>query len=173
MQLDETNCEILNILQTDCRTSLSNIARKVDLSVDSVKKRINKMKEQGYYYPKIQIRPRHIGFPIIVEAKIKLKDFAEQDLKDFVDYLTKHPRVSEIFAMSGEDDFSIVLLATDHEDLAAISDQIRNKFKQIIQDWRESLTKVVHKFEQYDLHQLMKSKTSPKEGGMLQYQSKK
>ena len=42
-QIDEKDCKILNLLQEDCRMSLTNIAKEIGLSVDSTKKRINKL----------------------------------------------------------------------------------------------------------------------------------
>lgn len=158
IKFDEKNCKILNLLQEDCRISLTEIAKKVNLSVDSVKKRIVKLKREGIFYPKIQLRPRHFGFPYIVDIKIKLHNYNDKKIKDFVDYLNNHPRVAELLSISGEWDYTVVIIAKDHEDLGVIGDKIRNKFGDLINDWSESLTKVVYKFEKYDMLKLMGQK---------------
>ena len=152
--LDEKNCQILNILQEDCRISLTELAKKVGLSVDSVKKRVAKLKENGIFYPKIQIRPRQIGYPIIVDVKIKLRDYDDKKINEFLDYAVSHPRIPEVFSISGEWDFTLVIIAKDHEDLGEITDEIRKRFGGIISDWSESLTKIAYKFEKYDLLKL-------------------
>lgn len=148
---DETNCRILNLLQEDCRMSLTDMAAKVGLSVDSTRKRLAKLKTAGYFFPKIQLRPRHFGYPYIVDVKVTLRNHTEQDAKAFVDYLMKHPRVAELFALSGTWDYTIVLIAKDHEDLATVSGEIRGRFAKIIDSWTESLTTIAYKFETYDL----------------------
>lgn len=153
-KLDEINCHIMNLLQVDCRMSLTEIAKKVGLSVDSVKKRIDKMKKHGYYHPKVQIRPRILGYPYIVDIKAKLHNLNSNNKKEFIDYLMNHPRVAELISISGRWDFTIVLIAKDHEELGELTGKIRDKFGDIISDWSESLTTIVHKFEKYDLIKL-------------------
>lgn len=156
MKLDEKNCQILTILSNNCRTSLSSIAKEVNLSVDSVKKRIKKMHENSIFFPTIQLRPRHFGYPNIVEIKIKLRNFTKDQYDEFVNHMINHPRITEAFALSGDFDFSITVLSKDHEDLAEICGEIRNKFSSIISDWKELLTTVVYKFEKYDIQKLVK-----------------
>ena len=71
-KLNEKDCEILNLLQINCRMSLTEIAKRVNLSIDSVNKRIKKMQKNKIYWPKIQLRPRNFGFMNIIDVKIKL-----------------------------------------------------------------------------------------------------
>ncbi|MFC1754032.1 Lrp/AsnC family transcriptional regulator [Thermoproteota archaeon] len=153
--LDEKNCQILNLLQQDCRMSLTKISKEVGLSIDSVKKRIKKMIKDDIFYPKIQLRPRNFGFKNIVDIKIKLHDYTDGDINEFVEFLVKHSRVAEIFTVSGEWDFTLVIIAKDAEDLGSVSESIRNRFNRIIESWSESLTTRAYKFEDYDMKKLM------------------
>lgn len=155
IKLDEKDCQILNLLQEDCRMSLTKISKKVGLSIDSVKKRINKMIKNDIFFPKIQLRPRNFGFSNIVDIKIKLHNYSDQDINKFVKYLREHPNVAEIFSISGQWDFSIVVIAKDAIDLGMVVQSIRNKFNRIISDWTESLTTCVYKFEDYDMLKVM------------------
>ena len=139
--------------------SLTEISKKVGMSVDSVKNRIDKMLSEDIFYPKIQLRPRHFGFPNMVEIKIKLRNYNDADIKHFIEYLKKSPFVTEIFSVSGAQDFSIVLMDKNAEELGMLTDTIRKKFKDIINEWSESLTKFVYKFEDYDMLTLMGYKT--------------
>ena len=154
MDLDEKNRMILNLLQKDCRMPLTAIAEQISLSVDSIKKRIDKMVQQNIFFPKIQLRPRNFGFKHIVDVKIKLHNTTEQSQKDFIQYLTQHPRVAELFTISGEWDISLVFISKDNADLAMVKNEIRNKFGGIINDWTESITLQAHKFEEYDMLKL-------------------
>jgi len=162
VKLDEKNCLILNLLQEDCRTSLTKIAKHVGLSVDSIKKRIKKMIKDEVFEPKIQLKPRHFGFGNIVDIRIKLHNYNNQDIKRFIEYLRENPNIAEIFSFSGEWDFSIVILAKSAEDLGLISRSIRDKFSKIINTWSESLTTFTYKFENYDMLKLMGYKKDDK-----------
>jgi len=158
--IDTIDCEILNLLQIDCRMSLTKIAEHVDLSIDSVKKRVQKMQENKIFWPRIQIRPRNFGFNNIVEVKISLEYKSAKRVKEFILYLRKHPRIAEIFSISGKWDFSIVIIAKDAIDLGKISSEIRYKFGNMIRSWTESLTTNSYKFELYDMRKLMDYETT-------------
>ena len=93
--------------------SLTKIAKKVGLSVDSVTKRINNMIRDDIFYPQIQLRPRNFGFKNIVNIKIKLYNYTEQELERFISDLQKDLNVTEIFRESGEWDFAITMIAKD------------------------------------------------------------
>lgn len=153
-EFDEKDLHILNLLQEDARMSLTNIAKRIGTSVDTARSRLIKLQEKGVFFQKIQIRPRQLGYPYIVDVKIKLHNYDSKKIAGFIAYLEEHPRVAELFSISGEWDYTIVIIAEDHEDLARIGDEIRKKFSFIIKDWQESLTKVAYKFERYDLFKL-------------------
>lgn len=157
MVLDKKDALILNMLQEDCRVSFTKMAREVGLSIDSVKKRVQKLKRNNVFFPKIQLRPRNFGYNHVVDIKVKLRNYSDQDIKSFVTYLMDHPRVVEIFSVAGEWDFSLVIIAKDGEDLAQLTDNIRNKFLSIIWSWAESLTTVAYKFEIYDMLKLVEN----------------
>ena len=156
--LDKKNCEILNLLQQNCRMSLTKIATTVDLSVDAVKKRIKWMISHDIFYPRIQLRPRNFGFKHIVDVKIKLHNTTDEDVAQFIGYLLQHPRVAEAFTISGEWDVSIVFISKDNTDLSKVKQEIRNKFGKIINEWSESITLQAHKFEEYDMLKLLEEK---------------
>ena len=165
--LDQKDCLILNLLQENCRASLTEIAEKVGLSIDSIKKRIDHLAEDGIFFPKIQLRPRHFGFENIIDIRIKLHNYTEKELSDFIKYLKQHPRVSEVFSLSGEWNFAIVILSKDFSDLGKVTGEIRTKFAKIISEWSESLTTAVHKFEIYDM---LKLKEYEAQGGHEKWQ---
>ncbi len=161
MELDEKNCIILDLLQKNCRMPLTAIAKEVGLSVDSTKKRIEKMLRDDVFFPKVQLRPRNFGFKNVVEVKIKFYNTTKEQLDKFIIFLTKHSRVVEIFSISGEYDMTIVIVARDAIEQGRITEDIRNRFGQIIRDWNESLTIKAYKFENYDMRALMKKEEFP------------
>lgn len=153
--LDEIDCEILNLLQINCRMSFTEISKQVGKSVDTVKNRIERMLENNIFWPKIQIRPRKLGFNNIVEVKVRLQFSSKEKVEEILTYLRQHPRIVEIFAISGKWDFSLVIIAKDALDLGNITSEIRYRFGDMIRVWTESLTTNSYKFEYYDMCALM------------------
>ncbi len=153
--LDKLDRELLMFLQEDCRMSLTDMAKRLDRSVDAVRKRLDKLRRMQVFKPQVQIRPRALGFPVIVDVKIKLRDYDERRVEAFISHLMGHERVAELFSLSGEWDFTAVIVAKDHEDLGEVTGGIRKRFPGMIGDWSESLTKIAYKFERYDLHKLL------------------
>ncbi len=154
-ELDKKDCVILNLLQEDCRMSLTDISKKVGLSIDSVKKRINRMIKDKIFFSKIQLRPRNFGFCNITDVRIKLHNYNGEDYERFREYLKNNPCIAEIISISGPWDISIVITAKDALHLGKITREIRNEFNKIIENWTESLTTGVCKFENYDMVKLM------------------
>jgi DNA-binding Lrp family transcriptional regulator len=156
MKLDEKDAIILNALQENCRFSLTKIARKANLSIDSTKKRINKLIKGNAFHPRIILRPRNFGYPNVMDVRIKLKNTTKENVNQFIEYLKKHPRVTEIFEIAGEWDMAITIISKDAIDFGKVTEEIRYKFGKIISTWTESLTIKCFKFESYDMENLIK-----------------
>lgn len=154
MELDATNRRILTLLQMNCRMSLTDIGKDVGLSVDSVKKRIDRMVRNDIFFPRIQLRPRNFGYKNVVEIKIKLCEATREEKRELIAHLLKEPHVTEIFEVAGAWDLTIVVIAKDAQHLGRITNPIKNRFNRIVADWTESLTMSAYKFETYDLLKL-------------------
>ena len=152
--LDKKDRDILMILQTNSRETLTNIAKKVKLSIDSVNNRIKEMQRKGIFDFSIFIEPRSIGYPLIADIKIKLKNITEKDRSNFIAYLREHPQVIELLSVLGDFDLTCVLIAKDTSELEKLSTEIREKYSPLIADWKGILVLKSHKFEQYDLTKL-------------------
>ena len=152
--LDKKDREILMILQENSRESLTNIAKKVHLSIDSVNKRIKEMQRKGIFdFSMLNIDPRTIGFPLVADIKIKLHNIKEKEKNSFIGYLKEHPRVIDLFSIMGDYDITCVLIAKDTNELEKISLEIRQKYSSLIADWRSVLVLKTHKFEHFDLRE--------------------
>lgn len=149
--LDDKDRQILMILQDNGREQLKKIAESVGLSIDSVHKRIKEMQKKGIFDITTSINPRVIGFPLIADIKIRLKNAGESERNEFIKYLQKHPRCTDLLGIMGEYDFTCVLVATDSEDLDDISTEIRYKFRDIIDEWKSILVLKTYKFDTYTL----------------------
>ncbi len=149
--LDEKDKKILMALQHNGRDTLKNISKKVNLTIDTTHKRIKEMKRKGVFYSTILIDPRVIGYPLIADIKIKLKNVSTEEREKFIKYLQNHKRCTELLAVMGDYDFTCVLIAKDSEELETMSTKIRQKFKELILEWKGLLVLKTYKFEYYDL----------------------
>lgn len=152
--LDKTDCQILNILEDNCRESLTVISKKVGLSIDSVKKRLNRLQENKIFHSKIQLRPPYFGFSNVVDVKIILNSHDNNTVNRLISYLQNNPRVVEIFRISGNWDLSIVIISKDSADYCQLVSQIKKEFGFLFSSWVESTTLDSYKFEKYDLVKL-------------------
>src|SRR5659263_753135 len=60
--MDETDIKILELLQQDGRMDDVEIARKIVISHDTVKRRRNKLEDAGYIKIQPNIKPRKLGY---------------------------------------------------------------------------------------------------------------
>src|SRR3989338_2801941 len=151
--LNEKDRLILMILQKNARESLTHIAKQVGLSIDSVNKRIKEMQRKKIFEFWTAIDPKAIGFPLTIDIKIKLQNITEDAKNQFINHLKNHPRVIDLFSTVGDTDITCVFIAKNAPEFEKISTEIRQKFSNIIADWRGILVLKVHKLEFYDLNQ--------------------
>jgi len=149
MKIDKKDKIILFELHKNPRISLTLLAKKAGLSIDSTKKRMDKMLRSSIFRPISLIRHRNCGFKNVVNVMIKLQNINTEKYNRFIEFLRKHDRVTEIFSVSGEWDLSIVFIAKDAIDQDDVAKQIRHRFGDIIQSWSESLTTKCYKFEEH------------------------
>lgn len=147
--LDGKDKMLLELLQKNGRESLTVLARKLNLSIDSTHKRIKKLKEAGIIDFGIFIDPKKLGYDLVVNVRIKLHNVSEEELEKFVSFLKAHKNVIELITTLGDYDITCVIIAANTEELETISRHIRQKFRELISDWNSVINLKVHKFEEY------------------------
>ena len=152
VSLDEKDKQILRELQRDGRVSLTSLAKKLDVAIDTVKARIERMKKTKILHVGAFIEPRIIGYPLVADVKIKLNNNSQEQTEAFISFLRSHARVIDLLSLMGDYDFTCALIAKSTEDLDKVSQEIRQKFKGIIADWRGFLILKTYKFEEYTLN---------------------
>ena len=150
--LDDKDKKILMMLQENGRVSLKKISEKVKLSSDTVHQRIKEMQRKEIMKVTTSITPWEIGFPMVADVKIRLKDAGEKERDEFIKSLQRHPRCTDLIAIMGEYDFTCVLIAKNSADLEKLSTGIRLRFKDIINEWKSNLVLKTYKFDTYDLN---------------------
>ncbi|MGQ4554986.1 AsnC family transcriptional regulator [Halobellus sp. GM3] len=111
MELDETDRQILRVLQADARTPFSEIARRIEMSSATVHDRVGRMEDAGViegYHAKVDPRAVGLGASAIVGLRI------EQGVEDdALERLREIEGVREIHLATGEWDVILRVYAED------------------------------------------------------------
>ena len=103
--LDTIDLQIIEMLQSDARTPLKEIAASVFISSPAVSTRIERLKEEGYIRGfHAQVDPELLGYHI--KAFINL-DMSPEDKPKFLEYINECPNVIECNCVTG--DYSMIL----------------------------------------------------------------
>ena len=119
--LDARNIELLRLLRSDPRMSISALARRVGMSAPAIRERIQRLEEAGVITGyRLEISPRALGYPIAAFVRIrpmpgKLPKIAE---------LAAHmPQVVECHRITGEDCFILKVYLETLDSLDHILDK--------------------------------------------------
>ena len=115
MELDETDREILRILQEDARTPFSEIARRIDMSSATVHDRVNRMKEEGViagYHAEVD--PKALGYDVSAVIGFRVEQGSETEV---LDRLSDVDGMQEIHLTTGNWDVIAKVYASDADEL--------------------------------------------------------
>lgn len=150
--MDGKDKQLLRLLQKNGREQLKVLGKKIGLSIDSTKKRIEKLKNKGIIGRfGIFINPKAMGYDVVAVNKIKLSNVTSEERKKFISYLVEHPNCIELIAISGDYDFTCVLISETTTSFNELMYGIRERFKNIISGWESSFNLEIYKFEEYTL----------------------
>ena len=114
LQLDATDWRILRELQRAGRISNVELASRVGLSPPPCLRRVQALEKSGVISGyRAQLDAAKLGFEVAVFAFVGLKSQADTELKAFEVLIAAWPLVREAFAISGEADFLLKLVARD------------------------------------------------------------
>ena len=115
MELDETDREILRILQADARTPFSEVARRIDMSSATVHDRVGRLEESGViqgYHAKLDPKAIDLGISAIIGLRVE--QGREQDT---LERLQEIEGVQEVHLTTGEWDVMGRVYAEDADAL--------------------------------------------------------
>ena len=116
ISLDELDRRILRVLQQDGRLAVTLLADQVGLSATPCLRRIRRMEVAGVIsrYAAV-VEPARVGLPIQAFVQVALSSHAEEVANAFHKALASRPEVVAAYAMSGEMDYLLHVLAADFE----------------------------------------------------------
>ena len=125
MDINETDKMILRLLQVDARMRLETIATEVSSSVATVQRRIKAMKEAGIIVREtVVISPKATGFSMSFLILVELEHERIDQIDAFKRKMKSNPRIQQCYYITGEADFSLIVLARDMEDLQELTQHL-------------------------------------------------
>jgi len=107
--------QIIELLQKDARMPLSKIAKKVGLSENTIKNRIEKLKKEGYIHDfALLLNPKKFGKNVIAILMIST-ELAKT--KECNKKLKRFPQIINLYFTTGEYSIIAIGLFDDEEDL--------------------------------------------------------
>lgn len=119
--LDALDRAILTALLTDGRRSQVELAEHVPLSATAIARRIRTLEERGVISGyQAQVSKSALGLTMMAIVQISLKSQNEELLAAFEKAAAAAPSIISCHMMSGEDDYTITVLARDLADFERI-----------------------------------------------------
>ena len=115
--MDKIDRKILQVLQTDARTSLQDIGQAVGLSPSPCWGRIRKLEEAGVIEGyTVRLNPPALGLNETVLVQVTLDSHSDNTLEKFGETLAAIPEVVEALLVSGEYDYLLKVAVRDTRD---------------------------------------------------------
>jgi Lrp/AsnC family leucine-responsive transcriptional regulator len=113
--MDRIDFQILNILQENSRTTLSEISKKINLSIPATSERIKKLEDSETIEKfTIKINRSKSGYKLLTIILVNIND--TQHINNFRNEIIKYREVIECHHLAGEYDYMLkVLLKDTHE----------------------------------------------------------
>jgi Lrp/AsnC family leucine-responsive transcriptional regulator len=117
--LDSIDLKILRILQREGRIATTDLAEQVGLSATPCARRLKRLEDDGYirgYHAVLD--PKKVGCGLQAFINIRLGDHAEKTVAAFQAALLRRPEVVAVYAITGNSDFLIHVMAADLDNLS-------------------------------------------------------
>jgi DNA-binding Lrp family transcriptional regulator len=122
LELDPLDLKILARYQRDTRVPARSIGKTVGLSAAAVQRRLKRMRDGGVIVAEVaQLAPECVGYPTTCLVGVRLERESRAENTRFKLTMSRHPQVQQCYAVTGEVDFMLVVLARDMQDFDAFT----------------------------------------------------
>ena len=123
--MDLIDIKILEVLQENARVSISDLSKKVNLSLSAVSERLKKL-ENSKIISKytVILEPKLMGEDLSVIISIGLE--STSDTQSFLDFVQSEPEILECHYITGEYDYMLKVTTTNTHTLEMIMNRIKS-----------------------------------------------
>lgn len=114
IELDHIDRRILTALQAEGRLPMVDLAERVGLSPTPCQRRVKRLEEEGVIdrYAAL-VSPPALGLALQAMVQVTLEDHSEKTVEAFEAAIRARPEVVACYAMTGDMDFLLHVLAAD------------------------------------------------------------
>jgi len=145
IKLDAKDRKILSELDMNARESMSQIAKKVRLSKETVNYRIKQMEEKGIisgYYTAIDLSKLSY---IFYRVWLRFQNTTEEKEREIMNFCKKHPSIGWVYTVDGAYDIVFAVYAKSIHEIENFCDEFAGKYGIYISDRMTSIaTKIWH-----------------------------
>ncbi|PVZ11396.1 MULTISPECIES: Lrp/AsnC family transcriptional regulator [unclassified Pseudomonas] len=114
--LDSVDLQILSIMQSDCRTTLSKLSEKIALSETPCWRRLKRLEDDGYIKRYQAILDKHVlGFDITAFIQLSVDSHTPECTRELEQRLIASPEVMALYNVTGDFDFMIQIVCPTME----------------------------------------------------------
>lgn len=116
MALDKLDRELLNVLQEDAGLTADQLAERFPLSSSAIQRRIRRLRDTRVIQRDIAvIDPKRVGRPTTFIVSVIVERETTDRLAAFRRWLNNEPHVQQVFYVTGDTDYLLVVVAPDAE----------------------------------------------------------
>ena len=117
-QLDSYDLRLLDALQTDDNCSLTDVSKRVSLSISQCSRRISRLKEQGYIRSQVTLlNPQALGLDVEAFITIRLERHDELTTRTFGETVNALDAILECHAITGDGDYLLKVISPNRQAL--------------------------------------------------------
>lgn len=120
MTLDKIDIQILEILTKDGKSSFTDIAKSLNLSIGTIRNRYNKLVDEGILNIVGWVDPISLNMHAYVRINIQIED--SRQIEQIINQISKIEQVTFIARTSGEYEIEVNVLCKDNNELLDIID---------------------------------------------------
>lgn len=121
MELDRFDRQLLNLVQDDAGQTAEQLAEQVSLSPSAIQRRLRRLREQGVIVRDAAIvDPRKIGRTTFFIVALQVEREHPELLAQLRGWLAAQEHIQQVFYVTGEADFILVITAPDTETYDAL-----------------------------------------------------
>jgi DNA-binding Lrp family transcriptional regulator len=116
--LNDTDRQILAILQEEGRISNAELARRIDLSPPATYVRLKNLEEAGYIRGYVALlQPEHVGYDLLCFVQVTLQLHNIEQIEAFRAAVRSMPEVLECHHVTGDYDYLLKVASRSRKDL--------------------------------------------------------
>jgi Lrp/AsnC family transcriptional regulator, leucine-responsive regulatory protein len=117
--MDQVDLNILHFLQEDGRMSMTELGKRVGLSIPAVKERVKRLEENGTILGyRAVLNPKKVNKSVLAFIL-----FDSKRCKEFREFCIQHPMVVECHRLAGQYSYLVKILAESVENLEEFIDE--------------------------------------------------